>query len=165
MVIHTKLKSSLGLLTWLLVCFAASAIGALASIQAKSFYAQLTQPAWAPPASVFGPVWSTLFLMMAVSAWLIWNHGGFARQRLALSLFLVQLVINVLWSWLFFAWHQGGLAFLDIILLWVLIGVTLIYFWRVRLAAGILLIPYLLWVSFAAFLNYSVWQLNPALLG
>lgn len=155
----------MGLIGWLVVSFAASAIGALASVQAKSFYGQLTQPAWAPPGWLFGPVWTLLFTLMAIAAWLVWRSGGFRANRVALSLFLLQLSLNALWSWLFFAWHRGALAFADIVLLWILIVATLVSFWRVRPIAGALLIPYLLWVSFAAALNYSVWQLNPQILG
>lgn len=158
-------RQILGLIGWLVVSFAASAIGALASVQAKSFYGQLTQPAWAPPGWLFGPVWTLLFTLMAIAAWLVWRSGGFRANRVALSLFLLQLSLNALWSWLFFAWHRGALAFADIVLLWILIVATLVSFWRVRPIAGALLIPYLLWVSFAAALNYSVWQLNPQILG
>ena len=158
-------RQFIGLLGWLLLCFVASAIGAIASIQAESFYQQLTQPAWAPPAWVFGPVWTTLYAMMAISAWLVWRVDGFRAQSTALTLFLVQLAVNSLWSWLFFAWHLGSLSFIDIILLWLLIVLTLLAFWRVRVLAGLLLVPYLLWVSFAAVLNYSIWQLNPQILG
>lgn len=158
-------RQFIGLLGWLLLCFVASAIGAIASIQAESFYQQLTQPAWAPPAWVFGPVWTTLYAMMAISAWLVWRVDGFRAQSTALTLFLVQLAVNSLWSWLFFAWHLGSLSFIDIILLWLLIVLTLLAFWRVRVLAGLLLVPYLLWVSFAAVLNYSIWQLNPEILG
>lgn len=102
---------------------------------------------------------------MAIAAWLVWRSGGFSANRIALSFFLAQLVLNALWSWLFFAWHLGGLAFADIVVLWVLIAATLVSFWRARPLAGALLIPYLLWVSFASALNYSVWQLNPQVLG
>jgi tryptophan-rich sensory protein len=101
---------------------------------------------------------------MAIAAWLVWRNGGLRNHRLALSLFLVQLVFNALWSWLFFAWHNGAFAFADIILLWALILATLLSFWRVRPMAGVLLVPYLLWVSFAAALNYALWQLNPQIL-
>lgn len=155
----------LGLVAWLAVSFAASAVGAIASIQARPFYAQLVQPAWAPPGWLFGPVWTVLYAMMAVAAWLVWRTGGFRSQRTALSLFLVQLALNALWSWLFFHWQLGALAFLDILVLWVLILATLAAFWRARPLAGVLLLPYLLWVGFAAMLNYTVWQLNPAILG
>ncbi|MCX2979989.1 tryptophan-rich sensory protein [Halieaceae bacterium IMCC14734] len=161
----SKLKQLLGLTAWLLVCFAASAIGAVASIQAKSFYADLVQPAWAPPAWVFGPMWTLLYAMMAISAWLVWRSGGLRYHRFAFSLFFAQLILNGLWSWLFFAWHLGALAFLDIVLLWLLIAATIVCFWRVRPVAGGLLVPYLLWVSFAAALNFSLWQLNAELLG
>lgn len=161
----TKQKQILGFIGWLIISIAASAGGAIASIQAKSFYGKLVQPEWAPPGWLFGPVWTTLFALMAIAAWLVWRDGGFAKHRSALTLFIIQLIPNVLWSWLFFAWNKGGLAFADILLLWVLIASTTINFWRINRLAGTLLIPYLLWVSFAAFLNYSVWQLNPAILG
>ena len=162
---QSKQRQILGLIGWFVVSFAASAVGAVASTQAKSFYSQLAQPPWAPPPWLFGPVWTVLYALMAISAWLVWRSGGFRANRIALSLFLGQLALNVLWSWFFFAWHRGALAFADIVLLWVLIVATLISFWRVRPLAGILLIPYLLWVSFASVLNYSVWQLNLQILG
>ena len=158
-------KQSLGLIGWLLLCFAISALGAVASIQAQSFYGQLFQPEWAPPGWVFGPVWTLLYAMMGVAAWLVWRGGGFRHNRQALGLFLLQLAVNALWSWLFFAWHLGLIALIDILLLWLLILATLISFWRASTVAGALLIPYLCWVSFAAVLNYSVWQLNPQVLG
>jgi translocator protein len=161
----TRSQQILGLIGWFLVSFAASAVGAIASIEARSFYAGLVQPDWAPPGWLFGPVWTLLFAFMAVAAWLVWRSGGFHANRLSLILFLAQLVLNALWSWLFFAWQLGGMAFIDILLLWVLILATLVAFWRVRPLAGMLLVPYLLWVSFAAFLNYAIWQLNPGLLG
>ena len=161
----SKQKQILGLVAWLLVSFVASAVGAVASIHARSFYGQRVQPAWAPPGSVFGPVWTTLYVLMAIAAWLVWRAGGFRAHRQALTLFLLQLAFNALWSWLFFAWHLGALALVDVLVLWVFILATLVLFWRVRPLAGVLLVPYLLWVSFASVLNYSVWQLNPQILG
>ena len=156
---------STGLVGWLVASFIAAAIGAAASIQAGAFYARLVRPDWAPPANVFGPVWTVLYILMGLAAWLVWREGGFRARRLALSLFLVQLAVNALWSWLFFGWHLGALAFADIVLLWGLLVATLVAFWRVRPVAGALLVPYLLWVSFATALSYSVWQHNPQLLG
>jgi tryptophan-rich sensory protein len=161
----SKKTQGLGLVAWLVVAFIAAAIGAVASVQAASFYGQLAQPSWAPPASVFGPVWSVLYALMGIAAWLVWREGGFAARRRALTVFLVQLALNALWSWLFFGWHQGALALVDIALLWVLIVTTIVLFWRVRPLAGALMLPYLAWVSFAAVLNYAVWQLNPQVLG
>lgn len=158
-------KQSIGLFLWLALCYLTSAAGAIASIQAKSFYAQLNQPSWAPPAWLFGPAWLTLYTLMAIAAWLIWRQGGFAVHKKILTLFIVQLAINALWSWLFFAWHLGFLAFIDIIILWSAILIITIYSFPVSRLAAALLLPYLLWVSFAAALNYSVWQLNPSLLG
>ncbi len=159
------IKQVIGLVGWLLLSFAAAAIGALASVQAADFYRQLAQPSWAPPASVFGPVWSVLYVLMGVAAWLAWRDGGWHRQRGVLVLFVLQLAVNALWSWLFFGWHRGALAFADIVLLWLLIVATVIGFWRVRPLAGALLLPYLGWVSFATALNFAVWQLNPQILG
>lgn len=161
----TKQKQIAGLVGWIIVVYIAAAIGAAASIQAGFFYTQLVRPDWAPPASVFGPVWTALYALMGVAAWLVWRVGGFRAARSALTLFLVQLALNALWSWLFFGWHRGAWAFADILLLWPLIVATVIAFWRIRPLAGALLVPYLLWVSFAAALNYAVWQLNPQVLG
>ena len=161
----SKQKQIYGLFGWLAVSFAASAVGAAASIQAKSFYSQLVQPDWAPPPGVFGPMWTVLYALMGIAAWLVWRSGGFRHNRYVLMLFLLQLSFNALWSWLFFAWHRGALALADVLVLWVLIVATLICFWRVRPLAGALLIPYLLWVSFAFALNYSLWQLNPQIIG
>ncbi len=154
-----------GFIAWLAICFVAAGIGAVASVQAGPFYLSLSRPAWAPPASVFGPVWTVLYTLMAIAAWLIWREGGYSNARVALSLFLAQLALNALWSWLFFAWHLGAVAFVDILLLWVLLVFTVIAFWRIRPLAGALLVPYLLWVSFAAVLNYTVWKMNPDVLG
>ncbi len=160
-----KSKQMIGLAGWLLVSFIAAAIGAAASIQAADFYAQLNQPEWAPPASVFGSVWSVLYLLMGISAWLVWRQSDARATRTALTLFLIQLILNALWSWLFFGWHLGALAFADVILLWIFIVATLVAFLRHSNAAGLMLVPYLLWVTFAAALNYTVWQLSPSLLG
>src|SRR4051812_10810941 len=105
---RSPLSQSLGLLGWLLVAFAAAAVGAIASVDAASFYAQLSKPSWAPPAKLFGPVWSALYTLMGVAAWLVWRSARPAK--LALALFIAQLLANALWSWLFFAWHKGALA-------------------------------------------------------
>ena len=161
----TRQKQVVGLVGWLIVSFIAAGVGGVASFQAGSFYRQLVNPAWAPPGWLFGPVWSVLYVLMGIAAWLVWRVGGFRAASTALSLFLVQLAFNALWTWLFFAWHQGALAFADILLLWTLIVATMVSFWRIRPLAGALLVPYLLWVSFAAALNYAVWQLNPRVLG
>ncbi|MEO7323209.1 MAG: TspO/MBR family protein [Dokdonella sp.] len=158
-------RQILGLAFWLVIAAIAAALGAVASIDASSFYVQLHQPAWAPPAWVFGPVWSVLYLLMGIAAWLVWRAAALRATRGALVMFLLQLGLNALWSWLFFAWHRGAMAFADIVLLWVLIIMTLVSFWRIKPLAGALLIPYLLWVSFASVLNYAVWQLNLQQLG
>jgi len=154
-----------GLFGWLLLAFAAAAVGGIGSADAPEFYALLDLPAWAPPAWLFGPVWTTLYLMMGVASWLVWCEGGFAKARLPLLFYLVQLVVNSLWSWLFFAWRIGSLAFLEIVILWLLLVATLLLFWRTRRLAGLLLVPYLGWVSFASALAWTAWRMNPGLLG
>lgn len=161
----TRTRQVVGLIGWLLLSFIAAAIGGWASAHAATFYGHLAQPTWAPPAWLFGPVWSALYALMGIAAWLVWRVGGFAAARRAMLLFLIQLAANALWSWLFFAWHLGALAFVDIVLLWLLIVATVIAFWRIRPLAGALLLPYLAWVSFASGLNFVVWHLNPGVLG
>ncbi len=161
----SALKQSVGLAGWLLASFAAGAIGGLASVNAAGFYGQLVQPAWAPPAWLFGPVWSVLFILMAVSAWLVWREHGFSGAGAALKFYAAQLVANALWSWLFFAWHLGAVALAEIVVLWVLIAATIVMFWRLHRLAALLLMPYLAWASFAAALNFALWRLNPAVLG
>jgi tryptophan-rich sensory protein len=155
----------LGLVVSLVVTFSAAAVGALASARAGVFYEELIRPEWAPPAWLFAPVWTVLYALMAVAAWLVWRERKAHATRGALSLFAAQLVANALWTWLFFAWRQGALAFVEILGLLVLIVATMIAFWRVRPLAGVLLAPYLAWVSFASALTLAVWRLNPSLLG
>ncbi len=149
---------ALGLVRWLLLCFAAAAFGSL--FMPGEWYAQLNKPTWNPPNWIFGPVWTALYTMMAVAAWLVWCRGGFATQRGPLGWFLLQLLLNAAWSPLFFGLHNPGLAFAEILLLWFAILGTMVAFWRVQRLANLLLIPYLAWVTFAAFLNFTLWQLN-----
>lgn len=154
----------LGLIGWLALVFTTAAIGAAASVEAGSFYGQLLRPAWAPPASAFAPVWTTLYLLMGLAAWLAWRERGAARLGVALGLFVAQLGVNALWSWLFFVWQLGAYAFVDALLLFVLIAATLILFWRINRLAALLLLPYLAWVGLASALTGSVWRNNPGLL-
>lgn len=152
------IRKVLGLAGWLLLCFAAAAFGSL--FLPGEWYAQLNKPTWNPPSWIFGPVWTALYTMMAVAAWLVWCRGGFAAQRRPLGWFLLQLLLNAAWSPLFFGLHNPGLAFAEILLLWFAILGTLIAFWRVQSFASLLLLLYLGWVTFAAVLNFTLWQLN-----
>jgi tryptophan-rich sensory protein len=160
----SALAQALGLLVWLAVAFAAAAVGAVATVDAGSFYSQLARPTWAPPGWAFGPVWTVLYLLMAIAAWLVWREQGAGDRRLALTLFMVQLGANALWSWLFFAWRNGAFAFAEVLVLLALIAATIAVFWRVRRLAGVLLLPYLAWVCLATALTWAVWQGNPQLL-
>ena len=157
------MKHIVGLVISLLVSFGAAAIGGLATQRAPEFYAGLSRPAWAPPSSVFGPVWTLLYTLMGIAAWLIWKEKGLSGARVPLALFATQLVLNALWSWLFFTWQRGLFAEVEIVLLLVIIAATLVAFWRVRPLAGVLLLPYLAWVSYAAALTFALVRLNPRL--
>ena len=149
-----------GFVGWFFLTFIAAAIGAFATLTAKDFYMQLVRPDWAPPSWLFGPVWTLLYGMMAVSIWLVWRLGKLARVRIGLLLFILQLAANSLWSWLFFAWHKGALAFAEILVLWILLAGTISIFWSLHKLAAILLLPYLAWVTFASMLCFSIWVLN-----
>ncbi|GAA4409978.1 TspO/MBR family protein [Quisquiliibacterium transsilvanicum] len=161
---RSTLAQALSLLGWLAIAFAAAAIGAFATVDAGSFYAQLVRPAWAPPGWAFGPVWTVLYLLMAIASWLVWRERDSGHRRLGLALFFVQLGANALWSWLFFSWRNGALAFAEVLVLLALIAATIAVFWRVRRLAGVLMLPYLGWVCLATALTWSVWRGNPTLL-
>lgn len=153
---------ALALACALAVAAIAGAIGAIASVDAAAFYAGLARPAWAPPASVFGPVWSVLYALMGIASWLAWRSAP--RPAAALPLYALQLAVNALWSWLFFGWHLGAAAFVDAVLLLGLIVATMLAFRRASRTAAMLLLPYLAWVGFACALTWAVWRANPALL-
>ncbi len=159
------MRSFAGLLGWVLVVSLAAAIGGFASANARDFYTQLVQPSWAPPSWLFGPVWSLLYFLMALSAWLVWRKHGWRGASTALTVFLMQLILNALWSWLFFTWQLGAVAFAQILILLSLIALTIVKFKPLHRAAAWLLSPYFAWVAFATALNFSLWRLNPALLG
>ena len=148
----------IGLVLWVLVALAAGWIGS--NFMPGEWYASLAKPSWNPPSSVFAPVWTILYVLMGVAAWLVWREAGFSGARVALSLFIIQLALNALWSYLFFGAQKPMVAFIEIIVLWFAILATLVSFWKVRPSAGALLIPYLCWVSFASALNYQLWRLN-----
>lgn len=148
----------------LVVTFAAAAIGGLASARAGSFYAALDRPSWAPSAAVFGPVWSVLYSLMAFSAFLVVREIGWRAALLPLAVYVAQLVLNAAWTWLFFAWRLGGVAFAEILVLVAAIVLNLVLFWHVRPLAGALLLPYLGWTSFAAVLTWALWRANPGVL-
>lgn len=163
---HESLQTQvLGFVGWFLITLAAASVGALTSARAASFYKQLLQPAWAPPAWLFGPMWSVLYILMTVSVWLVWRDYGFDRAAFALLLFIVQLVANAIWSWLFFVLHRGALSTAEILVLWLLILATILAFWPLHRLAALLLVPYLVWVSVASALTWSLWRSNRGVLG
>lgn len=144
------------LLVFLALTFGAAVVGS--QFGPGPWFEALQKPDWNPPNWVFAPVWTALYAMMAVAAWLVWRGGG---RRGPIVLFLLQLALNAAWSWLFFGLHRPDLALADIVLLWLAIVATLVAFARVSGGAAALMVPYLAWVSFATVLNASIWRLNP----
>ncbi|ACO33853.1 TspO/MBR family protein [Acidobacterium capsulatum ATCC 51196] len=159
----TKRSPRLGALAvWLLVCYAVAALGTVPTTHAvATWYGSLAKPAHTPPNWVFGPVWTLLYTLMAVAVWLVWESPASYLRTRSVFRFWVQLGLNLLWSYLFFGGGHllGGL--IDILALWLMVLIVTVHFWHVRKWAGALMIPYLLWISFAAYLNWGVWQLNP----
>ena len=154
----SKTGSFFGLLAWLVLVFSVSALSA--RYMPGEWYRGLNKPSFNPPGWVFGPVWTVLYTMMAVAAFLVWRKAGFAGAQTALGLFLVQLALNGLWSWLFFGLQRPDLALIDIIALWFAILGTILAFRVHSKPAFILLLPYIAWVSFASVLNFAIWRLN-----
>lgn len=145
----------------LAVCFAAAGIGgSVTTSSLEDWYQTINKPSWNPPDWLFGPVWTTLFAMMSVAAWLVWRASGFRGAQLAFVWFGLQLLLNVFWSFLFFGQRNPGWAAIEIVVLWLAIAITIALFWKHSRLAALLMIPYLLWVSFAAVLNFTIWQLN-----
>jgi translocator protein len=152
-----------------LVAFAAltvSAAGIASAFTARSariWYPSLRKPPGNPPASYFGPVWTVLYILMAIAAWNVWRVGdGWSGASSAITVYLIQLALNAAWSTIFFGLRSPALALLEIILLWAAIVASIILFWRVSTLSGALLIPYLAWVSYATYLNAGIWKLNSA---
>jgi benzodiazapine receptor len=143
---------------WILFSLAAATSGALWPVD--DWYFRINRPSWTPPGWLFGPVWTTLYVMIGVAAWRVWRTGGFARDRVALALFLVQWAFNFAWTGIFFGLRRPDLALVEIVILLALIAATGGRFRRHDLAASLLLVPYFLWVSFATALNGAFWWLN-----
>ena len=158
----TRLRKVVRLLGSILLVNIIGSIGAIFTSPAISnWYSTLNKPSFTPPSWVFAPAWTLLFTLMGISLFLIWDKGVETKEfKIALLVFGIQLFFNVLWSVLFFALRAPGYAFAEIIVLWILILLNIILLYRISKKAGLLLVPYICWVSFAAILNYSIWVLN-----
>ncbi len=154
-------RSAVGLALWLGITYVAAMIGGAATARSGMFYAELARPAWSPPSWLFGPAWSLLYTLMAIAAWRVWLVSGLRAARVALTLYIVQLFVNALWSWLFFAWRLGEIAFYWILLLGFLVLWLIHVFSRISRTASRLLWPYFAWLVFAAALAFSIWRMNP----
>jgi tryptophan-rich sensory protein len=158
-----RMTDAAGLVGLLLLCTLVAGVGGVVTAGAvRTWYPRLRKPGWNPPSSLFGPVWSLLYLMMAVAAWLVWRARDLADVTIALGLFGLQLALNLLWSVLFFGLRRPAWALGEIVLLWLSIVATTAAFWNRDPIAGALLLPYLLWVTFAAVLNGAILRLNPS---
>jgi tryptophan-rich sensory protein len=157
-----KLMDIIGMVFAVVICLSVGAIGTISTSQnIPTWYASLNKPAFTPPNWLFGPAWTTLYILMGIAAFLVWKAGiGRPEVKAALWIFLAQLVLNAVWTPLFFGAHWLLLSFLEMILLWLLILWTIVKFYGISVVAGLLLIPYILWVSFASVLNLSFWLLN-----
>lgn len=147
-----------GLIGWILAVAAVSTFGA--QFMPGDWYRALAKPSFTPPSWIFGPVWTALYLMMAIAAWLVWLRHGFREARLGLGLFIFQLILNALWSWIFFGQHWLGVAAVEIVVLWLAILATIMAFRKLSRLAACLMIPYLLWVGYASVLTIAIWRLN-----
>ena len=151
----------LALIGFLLLCYAIAGLGAILAVPAiPTWYAALAKPAFHPPNGIFGPVWTALYGLMAIAAWLVWRTPRTAARAAGLVLFAVQLVLNALWTPAFFHFHLLLPALVLIVVLWVTILFTTLRFWVVDRFAAALMLPYLAWVAFAAALNYEIYRLN-----
>lgn len=158
---ETPCTKWLGLFFWASICFSVAVLGSLAtSSSLDTWYDGLVKPDWNPPAWVFGPVWTVLYAMMGVSAWLVWQRRHQEDTDYPLGWFAVQLMLNLLWSLFFFGLRSPLVALMDIVMLWAAIAITMNQFWRVHRGASLLMFPYLLWVSFATALNAAILYLN-----
>ena len=154
-------KSILPLLISILITLSAGFIGSFFTTSSiTTWYAFINKPFFSPPNWLFAPVWTLLYILMGISAFLIWKKRDNLKTKQAFIFYGIQLILNALWSIIFFGMHNPGLALLEIIILWLFILITLIKFYKINKIAGLLFIPYLLWVSFASILNYAIWMLN-----
>lgn len=158
------LQSLPSLLAWVLGTSLAAIGGAVTAKAANEFYGILQKPSWAPPGWLFGPAWTLLYILMGTAAWRVWRQAGFAGAKVELSVYVVQLVLNMAWSYFFFVRRTGVGATIEVVSLWLSIAVTLVLFWRRDTVAGVLFVPYLVWVTFATALTIAVWRRNPTLL-
>jgi len=157
------LQQIIALVIILVICFIVAGIGSVATTpNIESWYKNLAKPAWTPPNWLFGPVWTILYITMAISAWLVWRDIGLSKAAIPLAIFALQLILNALWSWLFFGAHNPGAAMVEIVALWAAILATIILFWRITPLAGALMLPYIAWVTFASALNFAIWRLYGA---
>ena len=151
----------LALVFWFVLCFGVAGLGGRWSAgEITGWYRTLARPTIAPPNWVFGPVWTLLYGLMAFAAWRVWLAPPSPARGWALGLFLVQLALNLAWTWIFFRQHALGAALIEVVILWAVIGATTVAFSRVGAGAGWLMAPYLAWVTFASVLNGAFWRLN-----
>jgi tryptophan-rich sensory protein len=159
-IVSVNAKSWLMLIVFFAICLGAGGLGSVVTAgSVRDWYPRLRKPPGTPASWVFGPVWTTLYVLMAISAWLVWREYG-SGARPALLIFFAQLALNVAWSGIFFASRMPGVALAELVILWLAIAFNIFVFYGLQPVAALLLIPYLLWVSYAGYLNFGIWRLN-----
>lgn len=159
--VQTRPHARAALIGWLALCFGVAGISSIfVAGSLPNWYERLAKPPLTPPNHLFGPVWTVLYALMAVSAWNVWKTRPSSCRRRGLRLFAVQLALNLLWTWTFFGTHQMLTAFVDLVALWAAILLTILTFRKMSHTAAWLLVPYLAWVTFAGYLNFAIWKLN-----
>ncbi len=156
----TRLQDGLGLAGFVVACYAAGGIGSFLMGDFQPWYETLAKPSWTPSGAIIGGVWGVLYLLIGVSGWLVWRTAGWRNATVPLAVFAAQLAFNTAWSGIFFGLHELELAFYELAFMWLLIAWTIALFFRVHRGAGLLLAPYLAWVTFAGYLNWTLWHLN-----
>ncbi len=157
----SQTASVLRLIIAISICLGIGGLGAIATTpEIQGWYQTLTKPTWNPPPWIFGPVWTTLYILMGIAVWRVCDLASWRDTRLAIAIFSIQLFLNLAWSWIFFRWHLVGWAFVDLLLLWIAIVISMILFAKHSRLSALLLLPYLIWVSFAGYLNFTIWNLN-----
>lgn len=154
-------SNSIKLITSIVLCVSLGSVGGLVTVnEIPTWYASLNKPSFNPPNWLFGPVWTTLYLLMGISAYLVWKQPVSKERNKALQLFILQFILNFCWSFIFFGMHATGWALIEMIALWILILLTILHFAKHSKLAAWLLVPYISWVSFALLLNAAIWRLN-----
>ncbi len=160
-IVMSRKKQITGLVLSMVVAFSVARLGAIfTNVSLGQWYESLIKPTWTPSGRTIGLIWTILYISMAIAVWVVWLNGGPDMRRSPLTLYGLQLFLNLAWTFIFFGLRSPEIAFIEIIVLWITICATLVSFCKVSIFAGALMVPYLMWVSFAVAINFMIWRLN-----